>query len=288
MPTTAYTKPFLTYSQQLDLLETRGLTINDRTDALVHLKEINYYRLSAYSLTLRKHDVFNAGTSFDDIVYLYLFDDQLRDIILHFVFDVEHSIRAFLSHHHAKTYGSLGYLNNQNFRNELHHASFLNRLHHKLEVSYEPAIAHHRTALKGVYPFWVAVEAMSFDMVSMFYKNMRTSDQKSLSDEYYGNKNLYNHIGNWLHCCVDIRNIAAHGARFYNRILPNKVLYKHGDVGKFRNDTPFASFYALLNLLPSIDQKTAFVDSLAQLLSTFPKAEINELGFPKNWAGILI
>ena len=196
-------------------------------------------------------------------------------------------MRAYLSHHHAKIHSPLGYLNNQHFRNEVFHATFLNRLHNKLEVSSEPAIAHHRTALKGIYPFWVAVEAMSFDMVSMFYKNMSTSNKKSLSDEYYGDKKLYDHIGNWLHCCVNIRNIAAHGARFYNRILPNKVLYKQGDSGRFRNGTPFASFYALHNLLPSIEQKTAFADSLAQLFSNFPKADLNELGFPNNWDFIL-
>ena len=288
MPTTAKTKPFLTYAQQLELLETRGLYVHDKEEALLRLKEINYYRLSAYSLTLRKNDIFSAGTTFGDIVGLYSFDDQLRRIILHFVFDVEHFMRSCLSYHHAKIHGPLGYLNNQHFHNETHHAAFLNRLHHKLEISSEPAIAHHRTVLKKVFPFWVAVEAMSFDMVSMFYKNMKTSDKKSLSSEYYGDKRLYDHVGNWLHCCVNIRNIAAHGARFYNRILPNKVLYKHGDAGKFGNSTPFASFYALLNLLPSVEQKTDFTNSLKVLFSDFPDANINELGFPKSWYDILM
>ena len=288
MPTTATTKPFLTYQQQLDLLKTRGLIVHDEPQALLTLKDINYYRLSAYSLTLRKHDIFYTGVTFDDIVNLYNFDDRLRRIVLRFSFAVEHSISAYLAYKHANNHGPLGYLNNQYFRDEKHHAAFINRLFQKLERSAEPAIVHHRNDLGGVYPFWVAIEAMSFDMISLFFKNMKTSDKKDISGNYYGDRGLYYHVENWLHCCVNIRNIAAHGARFYNRILPAKVRYKIGDGGKFRSDSPFANFYAMFMLLPTAEQKTAFVNFLSHLFNEYPKANIDKLGFPNDWENILV
>ena len=48
-----YTKPALTYNQQLDLLISRGLQVNDRNKALLILSQISYYRLSAYCIPLR-------------------------------------------------------------------------------------------------------------------------------------------------------------------------------------------------------------------------------------------
>lgn len=43
-----YDKPHLTFDQQLDLLTSRGLTVNDRNAALAALRAVGYYRLSAY------------------------------------------------------------------------------------------------------------------------------------------------------------------------------------------------------------------------------------------------
>ena len=47
------TKSFCTYEQQLQILKRRGLSIADDALALQWLREKNYYRLSAYSLTLQ-------------------------------------------------------------------------------------------------------------------------------------------------------------------------------------------------------------------------------------------
>ena len=80
---------------------------------------MNYYRLSAYSLTLRKDDVFYPGVSIEDIVALYDFDAKLRSIIFEYSSKVETTLRAYIAYYHAQKYGPLGYLNNQNFDNEL-------------------------------------------------------------------------------------------------------------------------------------------------------------------------
>lgn len=54
MPTTGSVKPFKSYDEQVELLISRGLLVNDKENAKAILKRMNYYRLSAYSLTLRK------------------------------------------------------------------------------------------------------------------------------------------------------------------------------------------------------------------------------------------
>jgi abortive infection bacteriophage resistance protein len=47
--TSTFTKPSLSYEQQLELLLQRGLQITNPEQALFYLKFIGYYRLSGYA-----------------------------------------------------------------------------------------------------------------------------------------------------------------------------------------------------------------------------------------------
>lgn len=49
-----YSKPWLSYNDQLTLLESRGLLITDRAAALEYLERIGYYRLSGYWYAFRE------------------------------------------------------------------------------------------------------------------------------------------------------------------------------------------------------------------------------------------
>ncbi len=49
-----YAKTALTFAQQLDRLEQRGLGIGDRARAMATLERVSYYRLSAYWHPFRK------------------------------------------------------------------------------------------------------------------------------------------------------------------------------------------------------------------------------------------
>lgn len=100
----AYTKPWQSYEEQLDLLISRGLVVTDRAKALEYLRRIGYYRLSGYWFPFRElseplilldeHgrkpakkqrketrialDDFRPGATFEDAVRLYVFDKKLR------------------------------------------------------------------------------------------------------------------------------------------------------------------------------------------------------------------
>ncbi|MBF1688420.1 MAG: DNA-binding protein, partial [Selenomonas sp.] len=51
-------KDFKSIAEQLSLLASRGLTIENNSVAEEFLLHNNYYRISGYSLTLRKNDKF--------------------------------------------------------------------------------------------------------------------------------------------------------------------------------------------------------------------------------------
>lgn len=285
MPTPKTTKPFKTYAEQIALLRERHLIINDEAYAENVLKKLNYYRFSAYSLTLRENDVFYEGVTFEDIVALYEFDKELRGIVFKYGATAETVARAYIAYYHAQKYGPLGYLNNQNFVSEQFHAEFLNTLFGALKRSKELFILHHREDKNGVYPVWVISEEMTFGMLSRFYKNMSVDDREDIARQFYGLKHDY--IDNYLQCAVVVRNIAAHGGRFYNRKrLGPAVNFPKRFKGTVSNTSTFAYFYALYELLPDTD-KLDLVRSLERVFNRYPNAQINRLGFPRNWKELL-
>ena len=71
-----------TFEEQVDILMSRNLEVEDRQKAIEILSRINYYRLSAYMLTFKANDEFEDGITFDEIYDLYEFDKRLKNIIM--------------------------------------------------------------------------------------------------------------------------------------------------------------------------------------------------------------
>ena len=198
-------KPFLNLDEQVDLLTSRGLIIEDRELAKKILFTHNYYRLSAYSLTLRKSD-----------------DTEFRQIIFRHTGLIEVSLRSYIAYWHAKQYGPLGYRDAANFKAPYYHALFIEHIDDLMDRSQDLSILYHRRKLWPIYgdafqqgvPIWVAVESSTFDTLSKLYKNLKSKDADHIADEHYHVSRPY--VESWLRCAVDARNAAAHRGRFYN------------------------------------------------------------------------
>lgn len=280
------TKPFLSYETQLDLLKDRGLEIEDYDKALSVLKSINYYRFSGYSITLRKDDAFYPGITFDNIYELYLFDEQFRSLIMKYCGIVEVTFRSYISYYHSQQYTPLGYLSPTNFEDISRHSGFIVELDKEIERSDDYFIEHHKTDLNSVFPFWVAIEVTSFGVLSKLYKNMKLNDRNDIARIYVKRGRKY--VENWLQCCSYVRNIAAHGGRFYNRLLkscPVRINTKR--YPGINNTSPFAFVIAIYNLLPSDRVKKMMINDLKKCFSDYPFALIEHLGFPDEWESLI-
>lgn len=280
------TKDFKTYSEQVKLLLSRGLNISDPACAERILQQTNYYRLSAYSLSLRRNDVFKKGVSFENIYELYSADAEFRRIIMHYCFCVEVAFRSYIAYYIGENYGPLGYMDAVNFDNPAYHAAFINDLEDCINRSDDIFIEHHKRNLNNVFPVWVVVEVMTFGTLSKLFKNMHSNDRSEISRNYVGFARKY--VENWLQCCSYCRNIAAHGGRFYNRFLrANPVRISTKDYPGVKNITTFAFVIAIYNLLPSSEYKDALIKELDQLFSKHPFVLIDKYGFPFNWKTLL-
>lgn len=98
--------------KQIENLLSLGLIVNDKVYAKELLKRISYYRvIKAYSITLKENGRYREGTTFEDIVNLYLFDMGLRHALFPLIEHIEISLRAAIANFFSLKYGNFGYEN---------------------------------------------------------------------------------------------------------------------------------------------------------------------------------
>ena len=173
-----------TYTQQIDILISRNIIINDKSFAIEILKNINYYRMIGYMLTYKSNDKYENIT-IENIYKLYNFDKKLRNLIFSLVENIEISFRAQISYFFSNKYGALGYLESNNFKNKKYHQDMVKKINTLTDRSREKFIEHHKDKYNNRYPMWVIVELMSFGDLSKLFNNLLDEDKNQLSKEYY-------------------------------------------------------------------------------------------------------
>jgi abortive infection bacteriophage resistance protein len=130
-----YQKPPLTYIEQLDLLRSRGLHVENKESAIKYLRQISYYRLSAYFLPFKRSGKFHTGTTIENVLKLYFFDQKLRLLVLSAIEPIEIAFRTQVIYHLSHKYGIFGYLESTNFSNRFNHEKWLNKINTDSEWS---------------------------------------------------------------------------------------------------------------------------------------------------------
>jgi len=278
-----YLKPHVTYEDQLNLLISRGLDCPDRTWALLLLKRVGYYRLSAYFLPFKNAGVFRRGTAFDQIVDLYEFDSGLRLLVLEALEIIEVSARAAITYHLAKDLGVFGYADSANFAASYNHAEFMRILRREEGRSSEVFIEHFRRKYTSEteLPVWMATELMSFGALSKMYEHLRTSLRKRISRDFNMPQSVF---VSWLHSLTAVRNVCAHHSRLWNRELAVKpeIPLAWRAIG-IPNERFYVIALILQTLLKEISAGFPWGDRLKALFSAHPKVDIRAMQFPPNW-----
>ena len=185
-------KPARSYEEQLTRLsEIHDLTIGDPDRARYILSTVNYYRLTTYGKHLRRADdpeKFQPGVTLETLFGLYQFDMNLRHLLLPVLEFFEVQLRAKIAYQLAITYGSLGYMDAENFRAETLangssvHKNLMGKF--KNEVKRQgalPFVRHHKIKYGGQFPIWAAVELFTFGMLASLFDIMKESDQRAVS-----------------------------------------------------------------------------------------------------------
>lgn len=280
-------KPALTHEEQLELLKSRNLIINNEYSALEILKRVNYYRLRGYTLSLEKNDRFFDGITFDHIYALYQFDQKLRNILLPMLENIEIAFRTDIAYLLAHKYGPLGYKNKEYFKDEQRHASFLLEIEKEVARGKELFIRHYQQKYDGQFPIWAVVELISFGTLSMLFKNMKKKDQNEIANITYGTTGYY--IESWLRTLSYVRNVCAHYGRLYGkRLILSPKLFESDKKHGIKAEKLFAAIYVMSRLCRDNREWDSFVSNLYALIDKYEGyINLNLIGFPENWNELL-
>ena len=305
-------KPFLNYQDQINnLITKKGLTINVPSFAEKKLQEIRYYALIDgyksifYDYTTR---TYLPGTTFEDIVNLYNFDEELRLLVFKYICHIEQRIRSQISYYFCDKYSSSqnDYLNPNHYNYSKRNMGGINKLVQILTYNANDSSAHdyiiyQRRKYQNV-PLWAVVNTLTIGQISKMYSYMQSDIQSKISHCYEGvnERELRQH----LKVITDFRNVCAHNERLYlyhsHTDIPDTMLHKKLNIPKTgssysvgKNDL-FAVVIALRYLLPKDDFKQ-FYKQLKTIISSYQKksSEVNtsklldSMGFLSTWNTIL-
>lgn len=299
-------KPHLRIDQQIEQLEGRGLVIDDPELAANLFYNYNYYRLRGYFHVFLANKAaepsghassdFAPGVSVSDIHSLVVFDHELRHALLRILAEFEIQFRARYAYHA----GSLDKFLHENLEPHLKTPQELEKLasfpawlqkYKQREIDAEKAevfIGWNLQKYGGKVPVWAAVEVMDFGGLTKLYGMTPTNVRREVADTYGLGPSA---LTNWLAVLGELRNIAAHHGRTWNRKFVKSPRVRANSLPpelQHLVDVP-NQLYRRLAFLRWLDQTrlcvTDAVASLDQILSGFPQhplLSLQQMGYPRD------
>ena len=282
-------QPPMTIDEQVENLKSKGLIVEDEEYAKRILNDISYFRLiKAYSLNLKpKNGNYVDKVMFEQLVELYLFNANFRQIIFPEIEKIEINVRCRIANYFAEQYGVLGYLEADNFVNPEYHQSFIDDIEEEIRRnSKAPFVKNFRDNYEGgQLPIYALVEVFSFGTLSKFYKNMKNPDKKAVAKSFSVG---YTYFESWLESISYVRNICAHYGRLYNaKLSKTPMLYKEYSEAGIGNNRIFGVLLCLKQLLKNDAHWNIFVENIELLFEKYESVDIKTMGFPENWKELL-
>lgn len=306
-------KEFKTISEQIALLKSRGLIIPDENKVRLYLLTNNYYNIiNGYSKYFpQDNETYVAGTTFDEVWGLYIFDKELKEAFLKAILNTEAHLKAVFAYRFAEMFPSptYAYLYTECYDQAKilsvgNTISKLSQLIKQRKTLRGTSISHYFDKHHDV-PIWVLVNYMDFGSLRNMLSVVRTDLQNIVAKDM--SHFISEHIPNapkfepetmlsFLENINDVRNVCAHN----NRLLgfrcrrdsrywaPLHDLYAIGANSDRRN--VYSVFLSLQCFLTSIEYGTLHnsirkrMNHLHNRLHSVNANEIlKSIGFPENW-----
>lgn len=304
-------KPFITYNAQIKKLRSEKNLIIANTDfAMDSLQNISYYALiGGYKqpfIDIHTRKYIN-NTRFEDIVALYMFDEELRGLFFKYLCHIERKLRSSISYHFCKKHGERqeAYLNSQNYSSLSHYQNGIEKLIKLLDALANrnrdhEYIIYQRNKHHNV-PLWVLMNALTFGQISKMFESLPQNMQGIICQDFGSVKK--NEMIKYLKVLTLYRNVCAHNERLFSYRtyidIPDTILHlkldipKNGAKYRYGKNDLFSVVIAFRYLL----SKSDFLQFKKQLVHIFNCYEnqntnldlkylLSYMGFPQNWKEI--
>lgn len=298
-----FNKESLTVEEQLNLLISRNLKVDDFDSAVAILKRVGYYHLSSYMRLFQKDEkhTFYDGVEFANLVNLYNFDSELRHITFKAIEKIEIAYRVAISNIMCKKYGSHWFTKKESFKTQIDPKTnqdidyvqickdIINKEIRKKDDEYaETFIANYYSKYSEpeLPPFWMVVETFTIGSLNKLYQNINPKDKKEIV-EYLGftSDAKFIRFSNWLFALSVIRNICAHHSRLFNRIFRISPS-KHDKIEEFKGADNNRFYYIAMIInyyLITMAQDNSYENDLQILFNRYKSVDKTKMGFPKDW-----
>jgi len=267
-------KPFFTISQQITQLKSRGMLFDDEGKALYYLENLNYYRLSGYWLMFEEDHAthkFRDGTFFKRVIDYYVFDRELRLLMLDAIERIEVSVRSRLAYELSQKYGSHPHLNCTIFHPAITYTKTLTKLKSEIDRGKEPFLQHFKKKyIEELPPLWASVELMSLGQVSNWFSCIKIRQDRQLIARHYDLDEKI--LVSFLHHLTIIRNICAHHGVLWNKTLTVelKIPKKYeANYNTIQRKKLFNTFVMIEHLLKIISPTNHWSQRLSELISKY-------------------
>lgn len=180
-------KIFKNLDQQIEILKSRNLIINDEESAKDILLRENYFFINGYRhmfLDVEKGKNFLDGTTFEELYAVFTFDRNIRNIMFKNLLIVENNIKSIISYQLSKKYGfkEKDYLDPKNFTQDSlkarHVYDILNKMKRQIRVNGKQHTATlHYLSNYGYIPMWILVKVLSFGIIAELYSILKLANK---------------------------------------------------------------------------------------------------------------
>lgn len=304
-------KTFKSLDEQIEILRSKGLIVDDYDFTKDILLRENYFFISGYRhvfLRSTKDRMYITGTHFREVYALFTFDRQIRNIMFKNIMIIENNTKSIFSYQLSKKYGyrERDYLNPKNFNTAREKSRQVNDLLRKMKRQIrvngqQHSATKHYADNYGYIPLWIVVKVLSFGIVSELYTIMKNEDQVEIA-QIYGLST--EDLTVYLQILSNFRNLCAHEDILYDHKTQkgiNNTKYHNllqistinGEYIYGKND-----LYALVIILKVMLREEEFnlfmneidyeLNILEGKLSTISIDKVlDRIGFPRNYKEII-
>ncbi len=304
-------KVFKTLDEQVKILQSKGLIINDIPETKDILLRENYFFISGYRMLFmesQENKKFLPGTTFDELYSMFQFDRHVRNILFKNLLIIENNIKSIMAFHLSSRYGIREdeYLNPKNFVLDRKRKKQVDDLLRKMKRQIRINGGQHQATMHysekyGYVPMWIAVKVLSFGIVSELFQILKPDDQETVANDFNLAKET---LEIYLPVLANFRNLCAHEDILFEhkaqRNIPDTKYHNLLKIPQVNDEYIYGKndLFAIVLILKQMLRKDDFfllmselefeIQILSDRLKTIPVEKVfDRMGFPINYGEIV-
>lgn len=233
-----YDKPFKTYEELIEIMQSRHIIVDDKEFAIHALQNFSYYGIiNGYKNTFLQipgTNDFIKGTNFKELYTLHIIDTSLNNIIFKYIIYLERALKSRLSYLISENYGVYTDYQDNTCRNPndyLYYKYYSNSNNKRINIlrdlkncisnkRHNPSMTHYITNKNHVPP-WILTTNLSYGLTLEWYNILRSADKQKICDNFISpglcsEEKTKEFVRKAFELTKEYRNKIAHGNRTFN------------------------------------------------------------------------